>query len=193
MNVVSGSPGHVADAKATLTLAFCDDPTVRWLYSRPGKFAEAFPGMRDALAGSGFEDGSFDVTNDGAGAATWLRPGVHSDENAFGTVIEEFDPDIKDEAIEFLDQMDSFQPTEDHWYLPLIGVEPGRRGQGYGGSLLAHGLRRCDAEHKSAYLTSTNPRNIRLYERHGFRKLGEVQVGSSPVLTPMLRPAQDPR
>ena len=28
-----------------------------------------------------------------------------------------------------------------------------------------------------AYLESSNPRNIPLYERHGFEALGEIQVG----------------
>ena len=29
----------------------------------------------------------------------------------------------------------------------------------------------------------------RFYERHGFKIIGKIQSGSSPVLTPMLRPA----
>ncbi|MGB8094962.1 MAG: N-acetyltransferase, partial [Pseudolabrys sp.] len=31
------------------------------------------------------------------------------------------------------------------------------------------------------------PRNIPFYERHGFRIVGEIQHGSSPTMTPMLR------
>jgi hypothetical protein len=34
---------------------------------------------------------------------------------------------------------------------------------------------------------STNPRNVPLYERHGFERLGTIQSGSSPPLFPMLR------
>ncbi|MCA1748539.1 MAG: hypothetical protein LC634_03060 [Sphingomonadales bacterium] len=41
-----------------------------------------------------------------------------------------------------------------------------------------------------AYLESSNPRNISLYLRHGFEIVGEIQHGSSPVMTPMLRPAR---
>ena len=38
-----------------------------------------------------------------------------------------------------------------------------------------------------AYLESSNPRNISLYERHGFEVMGEIQVGAGPLMTPMLR------
>ena len=46
---------------------------------------------------------------------------------------------------------------------------------------------RFDAEGVVAYLESSNPRNIPLYERHGFEVMGKIQVGAAPVLTPMLR------
>lgn len=51
-------------------------------------------------------------------------------------------------------------------------------------------LLRCDEEGLPAYLESSNPRNIRLYQRHGFEVMGEIQSGNSPVVTPMFRPVQ---
>jgi hypothetical protein len=41
-----------------------------------------------------------------------------------------------------------------------------------------------------AYLESSNPANVPLYERHGFRALGTIQAGSSPTIFPMLRAAR---
>ncbi|MEW6149322.1 MAG: N-acetyltransferase, partial [Pseudomonadota bacterium] len=41
----------------------------------------------------------------------------------------------------------------------------------------------------AAYLESSNPRNISLYKRHGFKIIGEIQHGTSPTMTPMLRTA----
>jgi len=83
--------------------------------------------------------------------------------------------------------MGSYHPTEPHWYLPFIGVDPARQGNGHGSALMEHALTRCDREQKLAYLESSNPRNIPLYQRHGFEVLGTIQVGSSPPLAPMLR------
>ena len=47
---------------------------------------------------------------------------------------------------------------------------------------------RADAAGLPAYLESSNPRNISLYERHGFEIMGRIQVGDGPLVTPMLRP-----
>lgn len=55
---------------------------------------------------------------------------------------------------------------------------------------MKHALRRVDEDRLPAYLESSNPRNISLYERHGFEVVGEIQVGKSPVMTPMIRAAR---
>lgn len=69
----------------------------------------------------------------------------------------------------------------------MIGVDPAKQGNGYGSALLKHAVERCDGEGKPAYLESSSPRSIPLYQRHGFELLGTIQVGSSPPLFPMLR------
>jgi ribosomal protein S18 acetylase RimI-like enzyme len=63
------------------------------------------------------------------------------------------------------------------------------RNKGFGAVLLRHGLRRCDEEHRPAYLWSSNPLNTSLYKRHGFEIIGTIQEGSSPRIFPMLREA----
>jgi ribosomal protein S18 acetylase RimI-like enzyme len=80
-----------------------------------------------------------------------------------------------------------YHPSEPHWYLPLIGVDPSQQGKGYGSALLTHALMPCNRDHTCAYLESSNPKNIPLYERHGFEVLGTIQVGTSPPIFPMLR------
>ena len=82
---------------------------------------------------------------------------------------------------------DSYHPKEPHWYLPLIGVEAIHQGHGYGSALMEHALVPCDQDQTLAYLESSNPRNISLYQRHGFEILGTIQVGTSPPLFPMVR------
>jgi hypothetical protein len=48
-------------------------------------------------------------------------------------------------------------------------------------------IARIDADGRPAYLESSSPRNIPLYERFGFESIGEIQTETSPVLTPMVR------
>ena len=56
--------------------------------------------------------------------------------------------------------------------------------------LLARSLEAVDAAHQAAYLESSNPRNVPLYERFGFQVVGTIQAGSSPPIYPMLRAAR---
>ena len=122
-----------------------------------------------------------------AGAALWLPPGSELDEAAIGASL----PSGREgEFAAVFEAMASYHPQEPHWYLPLIGVDPARHRKGFGAALLQDTLRRCDQDHVAAYLESTNPANITLYQRHGFELRGTIQVGSAPPLFPMLRPAR---
>ena len=58
------------------------------------------------------------------------------------------------------------------------------------GTVQAFGVRECDAQGLPAYLESSHPRNVPLYERHGFEVMGVIQPGDFPPLIPMLRPAR---
>ena len=93
----------------------------------------------------------------------------------------------QEDLFALFEQMESYHPKDPHWYLPLIGVDPTHQGQGYGSALMQHGLLPCDREQTQAYVESSNPRNISLYKRHGFELLGTIQVGTSPLVFPMLR------
>jgi ribosomal protein S18 acetylase RimI-like enzyme len=55
---------------------------------------------------------------------------------------------------------------------------------------MTEALKAVDRDGLIAYLESSNPKNISLYQRHGFEVIGEIQSGSSPVLRPMLRKAR---
>ncbi|WP_016701108.1 GNAT family N-acetyltransferase [Actinoalloteichus spitiensis] len=79
---------------------------------------------------------------------------------------------------------------EPHWYLQQMGVRPDHRGRGVGGALLRHQLARIDETGRPVYLEASSPRAAALYERHGFRALGEpiVLPEDGPRLRPMWRP-----
>jgi ribosomal protein S18 acetylase RimI-like enzyme len=85
------------------------------------------------------------------------------------------------------EHMEAYHPREVHWHLPLIGVDPAHQGRGIGSALLRHVLKECDGQKVLVYLEATSPRNISLYEQHGFEALGRIQVADSPPIVPMLR------
>jgi ribosomal protein S18 acetylase RimI-like enzyme len=175
-------------AVETIVLAFAADPMARWTWPRADVYLAAMPRMVRAFGGKAFSNGSAYHTDDYAGMALWLTPGMHPDEKALDAVLEStVAPARTAETTPIFEQMAKYRPTEPHWYLPLIGVDPAHQGKGHGDILMTYALAQCDRDHAPAYLESSNPRNIPFYRRHGFESLGSIQVGSSPTLVPMLR------
>jgi len=171
-----------------VTLAFSVDPAARWSWADPHQYLEHFPRFIRAFGGKAFAHGSAHLVDGYAGAALWLPPDVHPDEAALDALMKSTVPErIQKDVFAVVEQMGRYHPNEPHWYLPFIAVDPARQGKGYGGALLKHGLVACDRDRSLAYLESTNPRNIPLYERHGFELLGTIQIGTSPPIFPMLR------
>ena len=172
---------------AVLTLAFSSDPASRWTWPDPKTFIAAFPRFAKAFGGAAFAKGTAHRIGS-VGAALWLPPGAGPDEEAMGTLMmETADAGTAVDGPNLMQQMASHHPKEPHWYLPLIGIDPAHQGKGLGSALLKHATDICDRDGMPAYLESSNLANVALYERHGFAALGRIQVGGSPVLTPMLR------
>jgi ribosomal protein S18 acetylase RimI-like enzyme len=182
------TPSSADQAIGTVVLAFSADPVARWFYPDPHQYLLHLPSFVRAFAGKAFEHNSAYYVDGYLGAALWLPPDVHPDENALIELLQRTIPEENQQEIfAFIEQMDSSHPSESHWYLPMIGVDPAKQGNGYGSALLKHALERCDGEGKLAYLESSSPKSIPLYQRHGFELLGTIQVGKSPPLFPMLR------
>jgi ribosomal protein S18 acetylase RimI-like enzyme len=175
---------------ATIMLAFSTDPMSRWSLPAPAVFLAHFPDLVHAFAGTAFDDGTVYETADYSGAAIWLGPGKEPNQAGLIDVLQKgMSPDRFEQGSGLFEQMDAFHPREPHWYLPLIGVDPVSQGRGYGARLMDHALRECDRTRLPAYLESSNPANVPFYEAFGFKVMGEIQSGTSPVMYPMLRPA----
>jgi ribosomal protein S18 acetylase RimI-like enzyme len=184
-------PRPAEPAIATLVLAFDADPVIRWTYPDQGRYLRYFSVLATLLGGPALKAGTADRTEDGSGAALWVPPGSPQDDEAIvSLLVRSVDEERHPVAFTFLEQVDEHHPTEPHWYLPFIGVDPVHQGRGIGSDLLRSGLTRVDDDGLPAYLEASSPRNRALYERHGFVVIGEIQAGDSPPLWPMWREPQ---
>jgi GNAT superfamily N-acetyltransferase len=166
-----------------ITLAFSTDPMARWAYPDPATYLAIMPETIRAFAGHGFALGTVHLVDGGAAAAMWLPPGTHPDSDRLAALSEQHSPPERlPDMLQVFEQMGGYHPEEPCWYLPLIGVDPVAQGRGHGSA-----LEQCDRDGMPAYLESSNPRNIPLYERHGFEAIGRIQAGASPTIVPMLR------
>jgi GNAT superfamily N-acetyltransferase len=173
---------------AVITLAFSSDPMTRWAFPDPATYLKVMPQVARAFGGNGFAHGTAHLAGGGAAAAMWLPPGVQPDLERLTALTGEHAPKEQQADMDrVFAQMETYHPSEPCWYLPLIGVDPTCQGRGYGSALLRYALEQCDRDGMPAYLESSNPRNIPLYQRHGFEIIGAIQAGTSPTVVPMLR------
>ena len=129
--VAPAAPSQAARVFSVLTLAFAADPPTRWLFPDAEQYIRCFPRFAQAFAGMAFTRHTAWLSDDGAGAALWLPPDAHPDEDALVALIEE-NVTGREQADVFavFEEMGRRHPAEPHWYLPLIGVDPSRQGRG---------------------------------------------------------------
>jgi len=166
-----------ADAETVTELvvaAFYDDPTWSW----------AFPDARQRRAQHRrfwrlFVDGAMRfpwvwLSPRQTSASIWIPPGET-----------EMTPELEDEAERLLGELlgddagrvlqalelfeEAHPRDEPHFYLSLLATDPQHSGHGYGLALLAANLAAIDESGAPSYLEASNPANVPLYERYGFR------------------------
>jgi ribosomal protein S18 acetylase RimI-like enzyme len=186
--ITVGRPEDKARLMQTIVLGFSADPMARWASPDPAVYLDRRAEFFDAMGGAAFDHDTAFVADDGAAVATWLPPGVEADGERMSAIMAEQTPEGRRGEMDALfARMEEFHLAEPHWYLPLIAADPARQGQGLGTALMQAAIARIDADGRPAYLESSNPRNIPLYERFGFKIIGEIKTETSPVLTPMVR------
>jgi GNAT superfamily N-acetyltransferase len=184
-------PSERERAVAVQVTAFVRDPVMRHVYPEAEHYLRHHPTFVQAFGGLAFERGTAYVAGDFGGVAMWIPPGAHVDGGPIETLLREsVRAQALDDGFALLEQMAAYHIEEPHWYLAILGVDPRHQGRGIGSALLGKTLERCDEERLPAYLESSNPANIPLYERHGFEVQGEIRAGDWPPVYPMLRPAR---
>ena len=178
----------------TIVASFAADPLVRWIFPQADVYLTHAVQVFDNFGGAAFQAGTAFEIDNYAGVALWVPPGAddHSDDESemsellLNTVAEE----RMEEVGSVLGEMETYHPSEPCWYLPLIGVDTCHQGRGLGALLMKYALAKCDETGLPAYLESSNPANISLYERHGFEVMGKIQSATSPAVHPMYRAAR---
>ncbi len=206
--IESVSPERRAMLVATLADAFGADPLHTWLFPDPVARAAAMPRWMTAMIDLAPEGAALEGVLDLACGAVWHPPvradaqpddqpgdqpeNQHGDPSALiAVLVDTLGETVAWERLGELGRMAAERPEAPHWYLGLVGTRSGGRGQGLATRLLSPRLAECDANGHDAYLESTNPRNVSLYERLGFETTGTLNLGSAdgPLITTMWRPA----
>jgi GNAT superfamily N-acetyltransferase len=176
--------------------AFAEDPVFAWLIpphlrGRDNRLRTVFTSMSRGYLRQGKP---CYITGDGSAAALWAAPGAWA--MPLSQVIIEAAPNglaFRGRLLRALrtqlqiERLHAAQSTP-HWYLGYLGTRSDRQGEGLGTQMLREVLAGPDTSGVPAYLESSNERNLPLYERHGFRVVGELKaLGHGPTIWRMWR------
>jgi|TARA_A100001234_G_scaffold126320_1_gene110797 GNAT superfamily N-acetyltransferase len=175
------------EVKAAITLGFTADPLIRWIFPDPQKYLRSFAVWMDEFSKPAFENGGVFADENYYGGSLWHPPGIHLDSEILAPTFADIPEERVEHVVQFFDELGKYHPDEDHWYLAFIALDPSKQGQGLGSLILKEALKVVDEQGKIAYLESSNPKNMTLYERHGFETMGRVEFGDSPPAHPMIR------
>jgi len=196
----ASTPRRASDADAALlsrlfAAAFTADPVFNWI-ARPGprrpQVLEQF--FFWLLKTRAIPFGEVWMSDDGSVCAAWLPPGAPASPGGFMEQLRLFPLFVRlcgfprlGRGSAMAEAMEKNHPHEKHYYLAFIAVAPRLQGMGLGGAMLETNLRRIDDAGAAAYLENSNPRNTRLYQRHGFAPGKIISPLGAPPLMAMWR------
>jgi GNAT superfamily N-acetyltransferase len=171
--------------------AFFDLAPSSWLIAEETARREIFPGYFRIFLENGFANGHVYTTPDWSGAAIWLPAGTEGPESPLGyhqRLVAATAP-WTSRFLAFDTALEARHPAgQAHHHLALLGVRPGRQGQGTGTALLQAHHRELDDDGTPAYLEASSPASRKLYLRHGYQDLGPpIALPGGPSLYPMWR------
>jgi ribosomal protein S18 acetylase RimI-like enzyme len=176
------SPDEVSRVAKALARAFEDDPVMSWIFRDDSKrLANLDKAFTLFIRKIWLPQDECYATDQLFGAALWLPPGkwhlsVGRQLQLLPSMVSVIGRNLPRlmTALKFIEKNHPKGPQ--HYYLPVLGVEPEFQGRGFGGALMRPILTRCDRERLPAYLESSKWRNVALYERHGFRVVEELRL-----------------
>jgi GNAT superfamily N-acetyltransferase len=196
VEIVALTRERYLDAVTATSRAFWPDPMFGFFARSPLQEHTMLPHFVGAVMGDALRHGEVHAIVEGnrvVASASWLSPGdaprpwrreMRVSARCAWALVRGRN---RVRGLRILDQMAKHHPTEPHWYLALLGVDPSRQRTGLGGRLLRHALERCDADGVGAYLETQKPENVPFYSRHGFTVSKEITVPGCPTVWLMWR------
>ncbi len=188
--------GSLPMAVATTSRAFWPDPLFGHFARDAVQEHRMLPTFLGALLRDAADHGEVWVAlRDGevTGSASWLQPGSmprsRTRENRItrACAMALLTGRNRRSGLALLAAVERRHPSEPHWYLPLLGVDPKWQGRGVGSALLTLKLAECDASIMPAYLETQKPQNVPYYERFGFQVTECIELPGTPPIWLMWR------
>jgi ribosomal protein S18 acetylase RimI-like enzyme len=183
IEVTELAPDQVGEAGLVLARAFHDDPFEMWLLPDDSKRARVLAWFSEVWVRYCWKYGQvYTTAGKVEGVAAWLPPGRFPASRlrlmVMGMVLAPLKLGLAGfsrfmSSANYMDQLHERDVPPRHWYLPTLGVDPPRQGQGMGSALIQPALALADASGLPCYLETQRERNVLFYQRHGFEVVVE--------------------
>jgi GNAT superfamily N-acetyltransferase len=188
--ISQATPERIPALASVLGRAFAVEPMMRWALCECDDFEERLIRAFELFMKEPVRLGMVWEAGTATGALIWM-PAEQTDaldeaNLAMRSVYER--EDGADRFDRLWDWVQSKHPEEPLALLDSLAVEPAAQGRGIGSTLIRHGIDEARTEGHGALLQTGNPRNVPLYERHGFRVVDDADVpGDGPHIWFMRR------
>ncbi|MEO0492700.1 MAG: GNAT family N-acetyltransferase [Actinomycetota bacterium] len=156
---------------ATVVAAFDHDPAFRAFFGPGPEFGPMALAFATDLLRRRIATESVWMTGDGDALAMWDPP-AGSVETPASTL--ELPADARARLDEYDARVHAAIIDEPHWYLGVLASHPRRRGEGLARIVAQAALDAAAAAGLPAVLETTNPDNVAMYERSGWRTTAEL-------------------
>jgi len=175
----------------TASLAFADDPVMRWLIPDDDEYETGHQPMFGNIARRWLATDTLWCSDDVVALAGWVPPGRPEVEPA-GLVPVEHPEWRVARFVALREAMGANTPSEPHWYLNMLATHPDWQRQGLGGALMGTVFDVADEQGLPSYLETETTANVAYYRHHGFEVRSEWDVSTDdsdgPHMWGMLRP-----
>jgi len=171
------TPADAGTVTDLIVEAFYDDPTWSWAFPDPTLRRSQHRRFWRLFVDAAVRRQSAWLAAHETSTSVWVPPGdvelSPAEEELLESLLSELLGSDAARVVEAFELFEDAHPRDEpHFYLSLLATHPRHRGHGYGLQLLADNLAQVDERRLPAYLEASNPANVPLYERHGFRVVG---------------------
>jgi GNAT superfamily N-acetyltransferase len=194
-NVAPIRPSQIRPVAAAIARGFQDNEVWAWVVPSARRRARFLPRYYEVMIRRVYlRRGEAWASDDNLGGALWIGPTEHGlrglDIALEGLVTMTAGPGAVRRGMVSEETIRANHPTEPHYYLNTLSVDPAAQRRGHGSALMAPLIERCDAERMPAYLETQTERNLPYYRRFGFELSNRVEIPNGPPMWLMWREAR---
>jgi ribosomal protein S18 acetylase RimI-like enzyme len=183
MEIALATPDRLPALASVLGRAFVVEPMMRWPLGESDDHEARLVRAFELFMEDPIRLGMVWEADAATGALIWIPAGqmnaVEDGNLAMRSVYERDDGARRFDS--FWGWVGSKHPDEPLALLDSVAVEPAAQGRGIGSALIRFGLEQARVAGHAAWIETGNPRNVPLYQRHGFRVVDDADApGGGP-------------